>query len=159
MVTRKTRIPDEEHTLLEGILEYCQLRHVRANHQRPCRTQQGWRTAIEGDEGFFDLTIIGPGGVIFAELKRRQGAKHSDEQKAWAEMARRAGLHFEAQRFRVVLWTFDNWPNEIKTAIDVIAKPSPFAATIAKGEWARVLNADGEPVAVLDLGAQQPGVS
>jgi hypothetical protein len=126
MARKQTRIPDEENTLLANVLEYAQLRHVKAMHQRPAHTANGPRTAIQGDEGFFDLTLIGDGGIILAELKRRKGAVHTEAQKAWERTARAAARHFDQARFVVALWTFDNWPHDIRAAIDTIAKPAPL---------------------------------
>jgi hypothetical protein len=41
MPRKQTRIPDEENTLLANVLEYAQLRHVKAMHQRPAYTANG----------------------------------------------------------------------------------------------------------------------
>lgn len=138
MVRKETRIPDEEHTLLKNILDYCQLRHVLANHQRPCRTVDGWRTAIEGDEGFFDLTILGPGGAILAELKRRRGAETTAKQLEWLAMGQRAA-QVVGPRLIVARWTFNDFPDPICGHIDLIAKPP---APVRPGQ----IVISGEPV-------------
>jgi hypothetical protein len=70
--------------------------------------------------------LIGDGGIILAELKRRKNAVHTEAQKAWERTARAAARHFDQARFIVALWTFDNWPHDIRAAIDTIAKPAPL---------------------------------
>lgn len=55
-----------------------------AHHDRPARTKDGWRTAIEGDAGFPDLCLAREGRVIFAELKSDDPrSKPSPEQQTW----------------------------------------------------------------------------
>lgn len=61
------------------------------DHQRPARTRDGWRTAIEGDAGYPDLTIVGHGRAWFIELKRR-GNRPSAAQVAWLDTMLAAGL-------------------------------------------------------------------
>ena len=81
----------------------------RVHHDRPARTKKGWRTAIEGDPGYFDLTLARRGVVIFAELKTRQGRQTID-QKLWeAELEMRVhDLHPDedpdARAPRFYLW-------------------------------------------------------
>lgn len=130
MSPRQTRIPNEEQTLLDGIIEYCKLKPVRVHHGRAARTAAGYRTAIQGDPGFFDLVIVGLGGVIFAELKRRKGAKWQPGQKEWAQLTAQA----QTTGVQVVTWTFDNFPanggGEIRELIDFIAR-RPLAHRMA----------------------------
>jgi len=159
MVKRQTRIPDEEHALLVGILEYAQLKHVLANHQRPARTEQGWRTAIEGDEGFFDITMIGPGGILLVELKRRKGAKHSDMQLKWLEMAMRAKQAIGSPRVIVDTWTFDQWPDPGKTLIDTIAKAPAPANGLLREPPPRPSSPPGPPPTPIVVVQSAPGLS
>jgi hypothetical protein len=161
---RHIAIPDEENTLLRNILEYCQLKHVLAHHGRPTptgkeyvdangHTKRRYVTPIAGNPGYFDLTILGPGGIIMAELKRRRGAKHTDEQKRWFDLAARAAAEFDRPgkpRFIVALWTFDNWPDEIYKAINSIAAPPPVHAVV-------VVN--GPPSTIRDFGPDAPGMA
>lgn len=109
---------DEEQRLVDMIVEYAQLKHVLVMHQRPALTEQGWRTAIQGDEGFLDLTLAGPGGVAFAECKKRVGGQLSDGQIKWMDMLTAArGTH------EVLLWTMAHWENgEIQELIDFLAR-------------------------------------
>jgi hypothetical protein len=66
-------------------------------HFRPARTEQGWRTPVEGPlgVGFPDLVLLRPatagrpGRVVFAEIKG-SGGKATPEQEAWIAYARAA---------------------------------------------------------------------
>jgi hypothetical protein len=63
-----------EAHLLTAVLDLCKLLHLRVAHFRPARTDRGWRTAVQGDgAGWPDLVIVGPGGVIYRELKTDRG--------------------------------------------------------------------------------------
>lgn len=63
-----------EDDLKDTILDLCRLFGWRVHHDRPARTEKGWRTAIQGDAGFPDLCMARNGRVIFAELKSERGA-------------------------------------------------------------------------------------
>jgi hypothetical protein len=52
-------------------------------HSRPCRTAQGWRTAVQGDVGFVDLVLARAGVVLFYELKSEKG-RLGKGQPEWA---------------------------------------------------------------------------
>ncbi len=55
------------------------------HHDRPApdpRQQGQWRTVIDGDKGYPDLTLARAGRVILAELKSEKG-RVSKEQMAW----------------------------------------------------------------------------
>lgn len=81
-----------EDDLLKTVLDMCRLFHLRAAHFRPALSRSGrWHTAVQGDgKGYPDLTIVGPGGVLFRELKSAKGVA-SPEQKAWIVDLFRAG--------------------------------------------------------------------
>jgi hypothetical protein len=51
-------------------------------HFRPAKTAKGWRTAIQGDAGFFDIVAARNGRKIGAELKVGNG-KPTPEQLRW----------------------------------------------------------------------------
>ncbi len=53
-------------------------------HFRPARTEKGWRTAMQGDPGYPDLTLARRGVVLMVELKR-VGGKPSTNQRYWLE--------------------------------------------------------------------------
>jgi hypothetical protein len=84
MAERRTavvRISEAAFTAL--VIELAQLAGWRVAHFRPCRTEKGWRTAVQGNgAGFPDLVLARPPRLIFAELKVGRGLL-SHEQNAW----------------------------------------------------------------------------
>ena len=48
-------------------------------HQRPARTMNGYRTAIQGHTGFPDLVLLRPPRLVFAELKGPRGKVQHDQ--------------------------------------------------------------------------------
>jgi len=59
-------------------------------HFRPARTEQGWRTAISGYQGFPDYVAVRGDRLVIAELKSDKG-KVSEHQQAWIEALTQAG--------------------------------------------------------------------
>ena len=74
-----------EDELKASIIACAKLYGWRVHHQRPCRTNTGWRTAIEGDAGFPDLVLCRPPRLIVWELKRQDDRTYraTEEQQAW----------------------------------------------------------------------------
>lgn len=66
------------------IIEYAQIRGWLVMHTRPARTERGWRTPLQGDAGYPDLTMARRGRLVIAELKSESG-KVTREQAAWLE--------------------------------------------------------------------------
>jgi hypothetical protein len=63
-----------EQELVDVIIELCGDFHLKVADFRPAQTAQGWRTAVQGDGvGYPDLTIVGPRGVLFREVKSSSG--------------------------------------------------------------------------------------
>lgn len=82
-----------EDQLLRSIIDVCRkMGTVHTAHFRPGLTQSGnWRTAVSGDgKGWLDLTIVGPGGVLFRELKSATGST-TPEQRQWIGWLTEAG--------------------------------------------------------------------
>jgi hypothetical protein len=74
-------------------------------HPRPARTAHGWRTAIQGDAGYFDLTLVHAGQrrIIGAELKSHRGSL-TPEQVTWRDAwIGSGGEYFE--------WRPEHWAN------------------------------------------------
>ncbi|MEV1013727.1 MULTISPECIES: hypothetical protein [unclassified Micromonospora] len=92
-----------EEDLQRDILKLCKLFGLHTAHFRPGLTQTGkWRTAVAGDgKGWPDLTIVGPGGVLFRELKSATGSRTAD-QRNWAEWLTEAGAD-------VAVWKPRDW--------------------------------------------------
>lgn len=119
----KPKVTDEEDILLGQCIEYALLKHLQVMHQRPCRTADGWRTAIQGHKGFPDLVIAGPGGLIIAELKSTTG-RFTLEQGTWMNIL--AGAHIamgQPDRLIIEEWRPGDWTSgRIRTQIDLIAR-------------------------------------
>lgn len=81
-----------EDRLLAAVLSLCKLNHLTVAHFRPAQSKTGrWLTAVQGDgKGYPDLTIIGPGGVMWRELKSATGAV-SPSQRVWLDVLTAAG--------------------------------------------------------------------
>ena len=72
-------------------------------HQRPARTNRGWRTALMGNPGFSDICAVHrvSGRLLFAELKVGNH-KLTAEQEQWVEALRAAGVE-------VWIWRPEMW--------------------------------------------------
>lgn len=85
-----------EDDLLRAVLDMARLLGLMTAHFRPAQVRdkdgtQRWVTAVQGDgKGYPDLTIVGPGGVMFRELKSEKGPC-SSEQKVWIGRLETAG--------------------------------------------------------------------
>lgn len=81
-----------EDALLRTVLDMARHMGVLTAHFRPAQSKTGrWLTAVQGDgKGFPDVTLCGPGGVLFRELKAAKGSL-SPEQKVWLEALTAAG--------------------------------------------------------------------
>ncbi len=93
-----------EDQLLTNIIDACRkMGSLHTAHFRPGLTQTGnWRTAVSGDgKGWPDLTIVGPGGVLFRELKAERGSLKPD-QKSWIGWLTEAGAD-------VAVWKPRDW--------------------------------------------------
>jgi hypothetical protein len=81
-----------EDDLQTAVFDLCKLLGLHTAHFRPALTKSGrWITAVGGDgKGWPDLTIVGPGGILFRELKSATGSRSVD-QRRWAEWLTEAG--------------------------------------------------------------------
>lgn len=81
-----------EDALLVAVIDLCRTLGLLTAHFRPAQSQSGrWLTAVQGDgKGYPDLTICGPAGVLFRELKA-QVKYPTAEQRAWLEALTAAG--------------------------------------------------------------------
>jgi hypothetical protein len=77
-----TALPISEADWLTRVIDIPLLNGWLVNHQRPARTERGWRTATQGRAGFPDLVLARNGEVIVAELKANAGQLRP-EQKEW----------------------------------------------------------------------------
>lgn len=76
--------PMSEDQLLTAVLGLCRTLHLHVAHFRPALAKSGrWLTAVQGDgKGYPDLTIAGPGGQMWRELKA-EGKYPTPEQRVW----------------------------------------------------------------------------
>ena len=82
------------------------------SHPRPARTKDGWRTAVQGDAGYPDLTMVHRvHGVVFAELKMARG-RLAPAQDAWITELRAAGA-------TVFVWRPADW-------VEILSVLAPF---------------------------------
>jgi len=86
-----TRTKPEED-FQRKVLQLCKLLHLHTAHFRPALSRSGrYITPVAGDgKGWPDLTIVGPGGVLYRELKSATGSR-TPEQRQWAEWLTEAG--------------------------------------------------------------------
>lgn len=82
-----------EDDLLRAVLDLARLFGLKTAHFRPAQAKSGnWITAVQGDgKGYPDLTIVGPGGVLFRELKSTRGVL-APKQREWMMRLRSAGM-------------------------------------------------------------------
>lgn len=93
-----------EDDLKKAVIDMAHLFGLKVAHFRPARTidrrtgKETWRTPVEADgKGFPDLVIVGPGGVLYRELKSATGT-FSEEQDMWLAVLKRAGQNAEGWR-------------------------------------------------------------
>ena len=90
-----------ERAFLDQVIDLARHCGWLVHHQRPARTAQGWRSAIQGHKGFPDLVLVRPPHLIFAELKAGKG-KATLEQEDWLDCLRTAGAW-------AVVWRPEDW--------------------------------------------------
>jgi hypothetical protein len=92
-----------EKELQANILALCKQLRLRTAHFPPLLAPDGrWVTPLQGDaKGFTDLVIVGPGGVIFAEIKTNTG-RVAPDQRAWH-------VDLEAAGALVRVWRTRHW--------------------------------------------------
>ena len=94
----------------DTVIDYATLRGWLVHHDRPARTNKGYRTAIQGHAGFPDLVLTRFGDpVLFVELKSAKG-QLSTEQQAWRSTLIGAGAEYR-------LWRPNDW-DEVAATLD-----------------------------------------
>lgn len=113
-----------EDELLRNIIDLCRrMSTVHTSHFRPALSQSGrWMTAVQGDgKGWLDLTIVGPGGILYRELKA-EGKYPRPEQKAWIGWLTEAGAD-------VSVWKPRDWHSgRILAELEAIRRPRVLSA-------------------------------
>lgn len=106
-----------EAAFTDAVIQYAQLRGWLVAHFRPCRTEKGWRTAVQGDVGFPDLVLGRDGYLIVAELKSETGGL-SIGQVRWfkqltglsAKEIREGPWPVSSPGLDVYVWKPSDWP-------------------------------------------------
>lgn len=111
-----------EETLKSQVLHLAGLYGWLIHHDRPAKTEKGWRTAVEGDAGFPDLVLLHPVScrLIVAELKSDTG-RLTLAQQAWVHAWRQIE-RVDPVNILVAVWRPDDW-DAIHRAITVGARP------------------------------------
>lgn len=73
---------ESEAQFTDWLVEAAKLHGWMVGHFRPARTTRGWRTPVQGDEGFPDVVLARDGVVLIAELKAARGRLRPGQQ-AW----------------------------------------------------------------------------
>ena len=68
------------------VIEYAMLKGWRVCHFRPARTEKGWRTALQGHRGWFDIMAARMGRLVLAELKAEGGSQDDDQCEWWNQV-------------------------------------------------------------------------
>ena len=89
------------------VIDYAHLRGWLVAAFRPCESRKGWRTPMQGDVGYPDLTMARGGRVVFAELKSEKG-RTSNWQAAWQD-ALAPTWDFPTQH-ETHIWRPSSWP-------------------------------------------------
>lgn len=91
---RKALPMRENEDFLPAVIDLCHTLGLLVAHFRPVQDKSGrWRTAVAGDgAGFPDLVIVGPGGVLYRELKSARGRVEAD-QVVWLRALQTAGAN------------------------------------------------------------------
>lgn len=105
-----------EGQLIRAVIELCGWLHLTTAHFRPAWTEQGWRTAVQGDgKGFPDLVLVGPHGVLYREAKSGRGVLEP-EQRRWRDVLLAAGQDW-------ALWRPQQWHDgTIRAELTALAK-------------------------------------
>lgn len=85
----------------EQVIDLAHLLGWRVHAERAAWTAKGYRTPIQGDKGYADLTLVRD-RVVFAELKSDTGTLRPD-QREWLIALRAAGAE-------VHVWRPADWP-------------------------------------------------
>ena len=110
--------PSNETELLACIVDLAASTGWWLHHDRPARTEHGWRTAVQGNAGFPDCLLGRDGVVLSRELKGRD-EKLTPAQLAWAQrlapgwLEVRAALPDDETRLVFDVWRPQDWDTRI----------------------------------------------
>lgn len=95
-----------EAEFTDAVLEYAKVCGWRSLHIRPAKTQDSWRTPVQGDgKGFPDLLLLRRHSMVIAELKSDKAPAPKGEQTEWL-------FAFEEIKCaEVYIWRPSDWPD------------------------------------------------
>lgn len=96
--------------LQDKVVTTAQMSGWKVAHFRPCKTQQGWRTAVQYDaQGWPDLYLVHPKQqlVLYREIKAEH-EKLTPQQAEWGAWLTAAGQDWG-------VWRPSNWPRIVDT--------------------------------------------
>ena len=80
-----------ERAFQDAVVGYARVCGWRVHHTRPARTSNGWRTPLQRDAGYPDLTLCRPPRLVVVELKSQAG-RTSSAQDSWLEALDASGI-------------------------------------------------------------------
>jgi hypothetical protein len=100
-----TALAQTEEDLQCAVVELAHLCGWMVFHPRPARTERGWRTALQGDAGYPDLTLVHrkQKRIACVELKSERG-RVSEPQRRWLDALE------EIEGVEVFTWRPSDWP-------------------------------------------------
>lgn len=105
-----TAVAMTEGELQEAIIDLAMLTGWLVHHDRPARSRDGWRTAMQGHVGFPDLCLARNSRVIFAELKRETESATPDQLRWLTALGYgRVDGYTGALAFETYLWRPSDW--------------------------------------------------
>lgn len=109
----------KEDLLEQRILDLCALLHLRTMLIKPALVRGRYITPYKGTgKGWPDLTVVGPGGALFRELKQ-DGRYPTAEQRLWIASLTTAGL--DAAVWKVADWDSGRIESELKAITKAVA--------------------------------------
>ena len=108
MRIKSLKLTEAEFT--RQVIELAKHRGWLVMHQRPARTDKGWRTAISGHAGFPDLVMVRGGRLIFAELKVGKNKLSAAQERWLAELRNAATCSIRGtNNVMAVEWRPEDW--------------------------------------------------
>jgi hypothetical protein len=105
-----------ERQFQDQVVALARLCGWRVMHSRPALDRRGrWSTAILGDSGYPDLTMVRSGRLLLVELKVGKN-KPSPEQRAWLDLLDQV----MGDAVAVYVWTPKDW-SEIQRVLSLRA--------------------------------------
>lgn len=86
------KLAASENDLSAFVNDYSRLQRWRRVHFRPAKVGERWVTALEGDVGWPDWTLVRRGRLVIAELKSERGRMGPGQEEWLADLAEVPGV-------------------------------------------------------------------